>query len=268
MLEIGTGPGGTDNVAASDGGAASEVPANTSGSPSVLPDRRTDVASDTTVAPGKMLEAGTLPGSIADVATVAGSAAPWTSPSGCGSPAGTRRSPACNTMPVTSWPWSSGKPMALPISCRTVLSRSMRPNAGLDGFATNATLDSVTWNSLLSPGVGSTNHPQPAALLSMMMVSPIVSPSTPWGRLPIWTLTLSNAAKRGSPAPSAAVHSALASTTIDANSLSVSAATKPAGAEADATCRIAVGYVASSVFTWTISNDVCPDVLPLKLISP
>src|SRR5262249_31925547 len=39
---------------------------------------------------------------------------------------GMRRTPASKVAPVTSWPWSSAKPMALPSSCNTVVSRSMR----------------------------------------------------------------------------------------------------------------------------------------------
>ena len=63
---------------------------------------------------------------------------------------------------------TSGRPSTCPISWTSTVSRSIR----------SATSASVLLNSAASPGVGSTNQPQPAAVRSSAMREPRASPSS------------------------------------------------------------------------------------------
>ncbi len=67
-------------------------------------------------------------------------------------------------------PAACSRPSTCPISCTRALSRSRRPSAALPVLAVSTT--PLPWNSLSAPGVGSTNQPLPAAVLSTAITPP------------------------------------------------------------------------------------------------
>ena len=127
------------------------------------------------------------------------------------------RSPGASS-PCIAPVWECSWPSTWPSSCTRTVFRSIRPAAGDPARAVP-----FGENSAESDGVGSTNHPQPAASRSRRIVSPSASASFAPGRSTITTATVSSA--RVSAPARVQIARAASSMAAASTSLSSSAAT-------------------------------------------